>query len=65
MILRIGVYPLIVSGWSSNRRYALIGRLRGVAQTISYEVRFALVLLFFILRGAGLRFEMILNRNLF
>ena len=65
MILRMGVYPLIVSGWSSNRRYALIGRLRGVAQTISYEVRFALVLLFFMLRGAGLRFEMILNRNLF
>jgi len=65
MVLRMGVYPLIVSGWSSNSRYALIGRLRGVAQTISYEVRFALVLLFIITGRVGLRFDIILYRNLF
>ena len=42
-----------------------IGRLRGVAQTISYEVRFALVLLFIITGRVGLRFDIILYRNLF
>lgn len=52
MIIRINVFPVIISGWSSNRKYALIGSLRGIAQTVSYEVRFALVLLFF-LRLAG------------
>jgi len=41
----MGVYPLIVSGWSSNSKYALFGALRGVAQTISYEVRLVLILL--------------------
>merc|ERR1712105_230769 len=49
IIIRINVYPLIIRGWSSNRKYALIGRIRGIAQTISYEVIFALVLLFFLI----------------
>lgn len=42
---RFGVYCLIGSGWSSNSNYALIGSIRGVAQTISYEVRIALLFL--------------------
>ena len=42
---RIGVYTVIIAGWSSNSNYALLGGLRAVAQTISYEVRLALILL--------------------
>ena len=49
IILRFGVYPLLLAGWSSNRKYALIGGLRGVAQTISYEIRLALILLIFLI----------------
>lgn len=41
MILRLNIYPLLLAGWSSNRKYALIGGLRGVSQTISYEIRLA------------------------
>lgn len=43
--LRIGVYTVILAGWSSNSNYALLGGLRSVAQTISYEVRLVLILL--------------------
>jgi len=43
--LRIGVYRIILAGWSSNSSYSLLGGLRAVAQTISYEVSLALVLL--------------------
>lgn len=43
--IRISVYGIIVAGWSSNSIYALLGGLRAVAQTISYEVRLALILL--------------------
>lgn len=43
--LSVGVYTVIVAGWSSNSNYALLGGLRAVAQTISYEVRLALILL--------------------
>nr|YP_010126135.1 NADH dehydrogenase subunit 1 [Ostrinia furnacalis]QOL11952.1 NADH dehydrogenase subunit 1 [Ostrinia scapulalis]QPF23509.1 NADH dehydrogenase subunit 1 [Ostrinia nubilalis]QMQ99182.1 NADH dehydrogenase subunit 1 [Ostrinia furnacalis]QPF23522.1 NADH dehydrogenase subunit 1 [Ostrinia nubilalis]QPF23574.1 NADH dehydrogenase subunit 1 [Ostrinia nubilalis] len=41
----LGVYTLMVSGWSSNSNYALLGGLRAVAQTISYEVSLALILM--------------------
>lgn len=42
---RIGVYSVIRAGWASNSNYALLGGLRAVAQTISYEVRIAFILL--------------------
>ena len=45
---RLGVYTVIIAGWSSNSNYALLGGLRGVAQTISYEVRIKAILLSFV-----------------
>nr|WJW73709.1 NADH dehydrogenase subunit 1 [Lindneromyia sp.] len=44
----LGVYTVLVAGWSSNSNYALLGGLRAVAQTISYEVSLALILLSFV-----------------
>lgn len=41
----LGVYTVMVAGWSSNSNYALLGGLRSVAQTISYEVRLSLILI--------------------
>nr|YP_009110132.1 NADH dehydrogenase subunit 1 [Papilio helenus]AIW64824.1 NADH dehydrogenase subunit 1 [Papilio helenus]WAR69106.1 NADH dehydrogenase subunit 1 [Papilio helenus]WIL10275.1 NADH dehydrogenase subunit 1 [Papilio helenus] len=41
----IGVFTVMVAGWSSNSNYALLGGLRAVAQTISYEVSLALIML--------------------
>nr|AJT35536.1 NADH dehydrogenase subunit 1 [Phrixothrix hirtus] len=43
------VYSVIISGWSSNSSYSLIGCLRGVAQLISYEVSFFLILMAFLI----------------
>ncbi len=37
-ILGLSVYPILVAGWSSNSNYSLIGGMRALAQTISYEV---------------------------
>nr|AQM40018.1 NADH dehydrogenase subunit 1 [Tettigonia chinensis] len=44
----LGVYTVMVAGWSSNSNYALLGALRAMAQTISYEVSLALILLSFV-----------------
>nr|YP_010946517.1 NADH dehydrogenase subunit 1 [Episymploce cheni]WGO57235.1 NADH dehydrogenase subunit 1 [Episymploce cheni] len=44
----LGVYTVMIAGWSSNSNYSLLGGLRAVAQTISYEVSLALVLLSFV-----------------
>nr|NP_068655.1 NADH dehydrogenase subunit 1 [Triatoma dimidiata]AAG31618.1 NADH dehydrogenase subunit 1 [Triatoma dimidiata]CAQ37659.1 NADH dehydrogenase subunit I [Triatoma dimidiata dimidiata] len=41
----MGVYGVLLSGWSSNSNYALLGGIRSVAQTISYEVSMALILI--------------------
>nr|NP_740153.1 NADH dehydrogenase subunit 1 [Arcos sp. KU 149]BAC23774.1 NADH dehydrogenase subunit 1 [Arcos sp. KU 149] len=44
-ISSLAVYAILGSGWASNSKYALIGALRAVAQTISYEVSLGLILL--------------------
>nr|QPT74097.1 NADH dehydrogenase subunit 1 [Pharnaciini sp. NS-2020] len=44
----LNVYTIMIAGWSSNSNYALLGGLRSVAQTISYEVSLFLILLSFI-----------------
>lgn len=44
-ISRLRVYSTLSAGWASNSKYSLLGALRGIAQTISYEVSIALVLL--------------------
>nr|YP_009646696.1 NADH dehydrogenase subunit 1 [Alvinocaris longirostris]BAO52807.1 NADH dehydrogenase subunit 1 [Alvinocaris longirostris] len=49
----LGVYSMMSAGWSSNSKYALLGCLRAVAQTISYEVSLALILLSFLFLVGG------------
>lgn len=61
VILRFGVYPLLLSGWSSNRKYAMLGSLRGVAQTISYEISLALILLTILLYTSSYEIEEIIK----
>nr|YP_010591387.1 NADH dehydrogenase subunit 1 [Morphostenophanes yunnanus]QXF60335.1 NADH dehydrogenase subunit 1 [Morphostenophanes yunnanus] len=45
----LGVYTVMMAGWSSNSSYSLLGGLRAVAQTISYEVSLSLILMSYIL----------------
>nr|ANJ70694.1 NADH dehydrogenase subunit 1 [Uloma sp. BMNH 1425257] len=47
-VASLGVYTIMMAGWSSNSSYSLLGGLRSVAQTISYEVSLALILMSFI-----------------
>lgn len=56
IIIRINVYPIILIGWASNNKYSMLGGLRGVAQTISYEISLALILIaiLIILRATSL-----------
>nr|QWZ46309.1 NADH dehydrogenase subunit 1 [Philolithus sp. JR53]QWZ46322.1 NADH dehydrogenase subunit 1 [Philolithus sp. JT2] len=44
----LSVYTIMMAGWSSNSNYSLLGSLRSVAQTISYEVSLAMILMSFI-----------------
>nr|WMX20459.1 NADH dehydrogenase subunit 1 [Potamopyrgus estuarinus] len=52
----LNVYGTLLAGWASNSKYALLGSLRAIAQTISYEVSMALILLFPLFMLATLSF---------
>jgi NADH-quinone oxidoreductase subunit H len=44
-ISSLGVYGIIISGWSSNSKYAFLGALRSTAQMVSYEVSIGFILM--------------------
>tara|TARA_B100000780_G_C20837689_1_gene332886 strand:- start:312 stop:554 length:243 start_codon:yes stop_codon:yes gene_type:complete len=49
----LGVYGVILSGWSSNTKYSFLGALRSSAQMISYEIGMGFILLIvFIMVGS-------------
>ena len=56
IVLRFNVYPLFSAGWSSNRKYALIGGLRAISQTIAYEISLAFILISLLLPRFSLEF---------
>ena len=59
----LNVYGTLLAGWSSNSKYALLGSLRAIAQTISYEVSMALILLFPLFLVGSFRFLEIRERQ--
>nr|AFK28643.1 NADH dehydrogenase subunit 1 [Brachymeles hilong]AFK28644.1 NADH dehydrogenase subunit 1 [Brachymeles hilong]AFK28645.1 NADH dehydrogenase subunit 1 [Brachymeles hilong] len=59
-ISSMAVYSILWSGWASNSKYPLIGALRAVAQTISYEVTLGIILLAIIVLAGGFTMQTIL-----
>ena len=44
----VGVYAILGAGWRRNRSYSIIGAVRSVAQSVSYEVRLSLIIIHFV-----------------
>ena len=51
----IGVYGIVLAGWSSNNKYSLLGGLRSSAQLISYELAMGLAVVSIILLSGSLK----------
>lgn len=60
-ISSLGVYGIILSGWSSNSKYAFLGALRSTAQMISYEVSIGFIILTVIVCCGSFNLEEIIN----
>lgn len=56
-ISSLGVYGIIIAGWSSNSKYAFLGALRSTAQMISYEVSIGLIIISVLLCAGSLNFS--------
>jgi len=50
------VYGIIMSGWSSNSKYAFLGALRAAAQVIAYEVSIGLTLIYILIQTSDLNY---------
>lgn len=62
---RFRVYAIIGRGWSSNSNYSLIGAIRGVAQTISYEARMVILFIRIILFVSSYDFNYFIKEGSF
>nr|YP_010296128.1 NADH dehydrogenase subunit 1 [Phrynocephalus helioscopus cameranoi]UMB51122.1 NADH dehydrogenase subunit 1 [Phrynocephalus helioscopus cameranoi] len=60
-ISSMSVYTIMWSGWASNSKYALIGALRAIAQTISYEVTLGLILMCMATQTGGYTMQLFLE----
>nr|YP_010022510.1 NADH dehydrogenase subunit 1 [Caryandoides hunanica]QON98920.1 NADH dehydrogenase subunit 1 [Caryandoides hunanica] len=61
----LSVYTVMIAGWSSNSNYSLLGSLRSVAQTISYEVSLALIMLSLIMLNESFNMIDFMNQQLY
>ncbi|OFW24080.1 MAG: NADH-quinone oxidoreductase subunit H [Acidobacteria bacterium RIFCSPLOWO2_02_FULL_65_29] len=62
-ISSMGVYGIVLAGWSSNNKYSLLGGLRASAQMISYELSYGLALAGVLLLGNSLSLTEIVNQQ--
>jgi NADH-quinone oxidoreductase subunit H len=62
-IASMGVYGIVLAGWSSNSKYSLLGGLRSSAQMISYELSYGLALAGVLLLGNSLSLTEVVNRQ--
>ena len=60
-ISSLGVYGIIIAGWSSNSKYAFLGSLRSAAQMVSYEVSIGLILITVLLCAGTLNLSTIVQ----
>lgn len=65
MISGLMVYAILLAGWASNNKYALIGAIRAVAQTLSYEIFLGLSLMGVVIKSGSFNLKSIVEDQLY
>lgn len=62
-ILSIGVYGIMIGGWASNNKYALLGSIRASSQMISYELAMSLAIIAIVMMTGSLSMKEIVAQQ--
>src|SRR5687768_12137193 len=62
-ITSLGVYGIVLAGWASNNKYALLGGLRSSAQMVSYEIAMGMSLIPVLLLSGNVTLSQIVNQQ--
>ena len=62
-ILSIGVYGIMIGGWASNNKYALIGAVRAASQMISYELAMSMAIIAIVMMSGTLSLKDIVEQQ--
>jgi NADH-quinone oxidoreductase subunit H len=63
-VTSMGIYGIVLAGWSSNNKYSLLGGLRSSAQMISYELSYGLALAAVVLLAGSMSLrEIVINQS--
>ena len=62
-ITSLGVYGVVLAGWSSNNKYALLGGLRSSAQMVSYEISLGMSTIPVLLLAGNVTLNSIINQQ--
>jgi NADH-quinone oxidoreductase subunit H len=62
-VTSLGVYGIVLAGWSSNNKYAMLGAIRSSAQMVSYEIAMGMSLIPVLLLVGNVTLNTIVNQQ--